>query len=75
MADGTCDILFPPIFLTTAFFVMFTYKALRYAFFRESGFTVTRAGEWAEFCLALGFSVFAFLRVAAPGRRSPTRLS
>ena len=41
---------------------MFTYKALRYAFFRESGFTVTRAGEWAEFCLALGFSVFAFLQ-------------
>ena len=56
------DLLFPPIFLTTAFFVMFTYKALRYAFFRESGFTVTRAGEWAEFCLALGFSVFAFIQ-------------
>ena len=56
------DLLLPPIFLTTAFFVMFGYKALRFAFFRESGFTVTRAGEWAEFCLALGFSVFAFLQ-------------
>ena len=56
------DLLLPPIFLTTAFFVMFSYKALRFAFFRESGFTVTRAGEWAEFCLALAFSVFAFLQ-------------
>jgi len=56
------DLLLPPIFLTTAFFVMFAYKALRFAFFRESGFTVTRAGEWAELCLALGFSVFAFLQ-------------
>jgi hypothetical protein len=56
------DLLLPPIFLTTAFFVMFAYKGLRFAFFRESGFTVTRAGEWAELCLALGFSVFAFLQ-------------
>jgi hypothetical protein len=56
------DRLLPPIFLTTAFFVMFGYKAIRFAFFPESGFTVTRAGEWAEFSLALGFSVFAFLQ-------------
>jgi hypothetical protein len=56
------DLLVPPMFLTTAFFVMFGYKGLRFAFFRESGFTVTRAGEWAEFCLALGFFVFAFLQ-------------
>ena len=59
---GLVDYLLPPIFLTMAFFVMFGYKALRFAFFRESGFTVTRAGEWAELCLALGFSVFAFLQ-------------
>lgn len=48
---------------------MFVYKALRLAFFRQSGFTVTRAGEWAELCLALGFSVFALLqwrRLRAP---------
>jgi hypothetical protein len=60
--SGLVDLLLPPIFLTTAFFVMFGYKGLRFAFFRGSGFTVTRAGEWAEFCLALGFSVFAFLQ-------------
>ena len=66
--SGLVDFLLPPIFLTTAFFVMFGYKALRFAFFRESGFTVTRAGEWAEFCLALGFSVFAFLQWRRLGR-------
>jgi hypothetical protein len=60
--SGLVDLLLPPIFLTMAFFVMFGYKALRFAFFPESGFTVTRAGEWAEFCLALGFSVFALLQ-------------
>jgi len=56
------DLLLPPIFLTSAFFVMLGYKALRFASSRESGFTVTRAGEWAEFCLSLGFAVFAFLQ-------------
>jgi hypothetical protein len=66
--SGLVDFLLPPIFLTTAFFVMFGYKALRFAFFRESGFTVTRAGEWAELCLALGFSVFALLQWRRLGR-------
>jgi hypothetical protein len=56
------DLLIPPLFLTSAFFVMFGYKFLRLGFFHESGFTVTRAGEWAEFCLALGFFAFAFLQ-------------
>jgi hypothetical protein len=56
------DLLFPPLFLTGAFLVMFGYKLLRFAFFPESGFSVTRAGEWAEFCLALGFGAFASLQ-------------
>jgi hypothetical protein len=55
------DVLVPPLFLTGAFFVMFGYKSLRLVFFRESGFTVTRAGEWAELCLAFGFAAFAIL--------------
>src|SRR5215207_551537 len=55
------DMLMPPLFLTGAFFVMFGYKFLRLVFFRESGFTVTRAGEWAELCLAFGFAAFAIL--------------
>jgi hypothetical protein len=64
------DMLFPPLFLTGAFFVMFVYKALRFAFFPESGFSVTRAGEWAEFCLALGFAAFALLQWIRLGRQS-----
>jgi hypothetical protein len=55
------DMLLPPLFLTATFFVMFGYKSLRLAFFRESGFTVTRAGEWAELCLAFGFATFSIL--------------
>lgn len=70
-SSGLVDYLLPPIFLTMAFFVMFGYKALRLSFFRESGFTVTRAGEWAELCLALGFSVFAFLQWRRLGRSRP----
>jgi hypothetical protein len=68
------DLLMPPLFLTGLFFVMFGYKFVRFAFFPESGFSVTRAGEWAEFCLALGFALFAILqslrlrRLAASGR-------
>jgi hypothetical protein len=56
------ELLMPPLFLTSAFFVMFGYKFLRFTFFPESGFTVTRTGEWAEFCLALGFFAFACLQ-------------
>jgi hypothetical protein len=55
------DLLLPPLFLTGAFFVMFGYKSLRLVFFRESGFTVTRAGEWAELCLSFGFAASAVL--------------
>jgi hypothetical protein len=56
------DFLMPPLFLTAAFFVMFGYKLLRFAFFPESSFTVTRIGEWPELCLAFGFSAFAWLQ-------------
>jgi hypothetical protein len=63
------DFLMPPLFLTGAFFVMFGYKLLRFAFISESGFTVTRIGEWPELCLAFAFSAFAWLqwcRLRAP---------
>lgn len=53
------DLLIPPLFLTSCFFVIFGYKALRYAFFPESGFTVTKLGEWPELCLA--FAAYSFL--------------
>jgi hypothetical protein len=56
------DFLMPPLFLTAAFFVMFGYKLIRLVFFSESGFTVTRIGEWPELCLAFGFAAFAWLQ-------------
>jgi hypothetical protein len=55
------NLLIPPLFLTSAFFVVFGYKTLRYAFFPESGFTVTRLGEWAELCLGFAFAAYTFL--------------
>ena len=57
----TVDYLVPPLFLTAAFFVVFVYKIVRAAVLTESGFTITQIGEWPEFCLALGFSAFAFV--------------
>jgi len=70
------DLLIPPLFLTSCFFVIFGYKALRYAFFPESGFTVTKLGEWPELCLAFAFAAYSFLTlrrlravtVSRPGR-------
>jgi hypothetical protein len=56
------DLLVPPLFLTSAFFVIFAYKFLRATAFPESGFTITQIGEWPELCLAFGFSAFAFLQ-------------
>ncbi len=55
------DLLIPPLFLTSCFFVVFGYKTLRYVFFPESGYTVTKLGEWPEFCLAFAFAAFSFL--------------
>jgi len=68
------DLLIPPLFLTSCFFVIFGYKALRYVFFPESGFTVTKLGEWPELCLAFAAYSFLTLRrlravtVSRPGR-------
>jgi hypothetical protein len=71
--DDLVDFLVPPLFLTSAFFVIFSYKLLRYTLFPESGFTITQIGEWPEFCLALGFSVFAFLVWRRLGERAKVR--
>jgi hypothetical protein len=50
----------PPLFLSSFFLVVFGYKALRYLLFPESGYTVTKIGEWPEFCLAFAFAAFSF---------------
>lgn len=55
------NLLIPPLFLTSCFFVVFGYKTLRYVFFPESGFTVTKLGEWPELCLAFAFAAYSFL--------------
>jgi len=55
------DLLIPPLFLTSCFLVVFGYKAVRYVFFPESGFTVTKLGEWPELCLAFAFAAYSFL--------------
>jgi len=68
------DLLIPPLFLTSCFFVVFGYKALRYAFFPESGYTVTKLGEWPELCLAFGFAAYAFLTLRRLSRLTGARL-
>jgi hypothetical protein len=51
----------PPFFLIPAFLMVFLYKLIRFTVWTKSGFTITKYGEWAEFCLAFGLSVFVFL--------------
>ncbi|MFQ5856330.1 MAG: hypothetical protein ACE5LU_11875 [Anaerolineae bacterium] len=60
----------PPFFLVPAFFVMFLYKFIRFTVWPKPGFTVTKYGEWAEFCLAAGLSIFTWLNY----RRLVTRI-
>lgn len=51
----------PALFLSSYFLVVFGYKVLRYVFFPESGYTVTKVGEWPEYCIAFAFAAFSFL--------------
>lgn len=59
--------LVPPLFLTSAFLVLFGYKAFRLLVYPRPGFTAVRYGEWAELCLAGAFAAWAYLVL----RRSP----
>lgn len=52
------DVFVPPLFLTSWFFVLFGYKAIRLVAIPESYFTVVEAGEWAELCLAFALPVW-----------------
>jgi len=51
------DLLLPPLFLTGAFFVMFTYKFLRLAHFPNSGFTSRGSESGPSFASLLGSSL------------------
>ena len=51
----------PPLFLSSAFAVVFVYKFSRFVVFRSSRYTIVRMGEWAELCFALALAAFAIL--------------
>ncbi len=55
------DVFVPPLFLTSWFFVLFVYRALRFSVFSVSRYTVFKTGEWAEFCLAFAVSTWLVL--------------
>lgn len=61
----------PPVFLAPAFLVVFAYRAIRFTLVRDPGFTVTKYGEWAEFCLAFGSAIFLWTNFRHPPHRSP----
>lgn len=69
-APAWLRVLAPPLFLTSAFFVLFGYKLARFVAFRQPTFTAERFGEWAEVCLALSLFGYAFL----VWRTAPSRL-
>jgi hypothetical protein len=64
------DLLVPPLFLTSAFFVLFVYKGARMTFLPKN-YTTNEMGEWAEFSLAFALAMVTYLlwRVARPQRR------
>ena len=53
--------LVPPLFLTSAFLVLFAYKSFRLTVYPRPGFTAVRYGEWSELCLAGAFAFWAYL--------------
>jgi hypothetical protein len=61
------ELAIPPLFLSSAFFVLAAYQLGRLVLFPRGFFgvepngTLTRFGEWPEFCLSLAFAAYAFL--------------
>jgi hypothetical protein len=63
----------PPLFLAGPFAYVFVWRVIRATLLPESGFTVTKYGEWAELCLAFSFCAIAWLnwrRLAASARQT-----
>lgn len=50
-----------PFFLASSFAFGLTYRLIRLTAWRESGFTVTKYGEWSELCFAFGICAFTLL--------------
>lgn len=51
----------PPMALVTAFALPAALRLVRFAVVRNSGYTLTKWGEWTELCLAAAFCVFTGL--------------
>jgi len=61
-------LLAPPLFLASPFAILLGYNVVRFLLApssflleQEKNLTISRAGEWAEWCLAYGLACFAFL--------------
>jgi hypothetical protein len=64
----------PPLFLTSAFLVLFGYKALRFTLFPDPQSATVSFGEWPELCLAYALGAFALLNrlaMQAPAMQAP----
>jgi hypothetical protein len=57
----TVRLLVPPLFLTTAFLILFAYKAVRFTLFQDPQSATVSFGEWPELCLAYALGAFALL--------------
>jgi len=51
----------PPVFLAPSFLVVFAYQFIRHTLWLTPSFTVTRYGEWSEFCWSFGLMAFVLL--------------
>lgn len=60
----------PPVFLSSAFLVTFTYVASRLLFFPHPHYDLAKYSEWPELCFAGALAAFSFLswRRTRPGQ-------
>jgi len=68
------DLLLPPLFLSSAFLIIFLYRLARFALFpAPTAYTIWQYAEWPECCLALALAAFTLLllrsRLPTPMRR------
>ena len=59
--EGANHLLVPPFFLVPSFVFLFAYKLFRFTLWPNGGFTITKYGEWGEFCLAFSLCIYAWL--------------
>jgi len=72
--EGANHLFVPPFFLVPSFVFLFAYKLFRFTIWPNGGFTVTKYGEWGEFCLAFSLCIYAWLnyrRTVAEPKTNP----